>query len=94
MNVKNNTVTIKDQQDKELKDLYARLYEAQDVINSIDDYECDDYAKYILKIEWAGVENTIFSQILQHPSTLRNRDRDIQLFEKEIHFHFHTSLSI
>ena len=86
MNVKNNTVTIKDQQDKELKDLYARLYEAQDVINSIDDYECDDYAKYILKIEWAGVENTIFSQILQHPSTLRNRDRDIQLFEKEIEY--------
>ena len=86
MNVKNNTVTIKDQQDKELKDLYARLYEAQDVINSIDDYECDDYAKHILKIEWAGVENTIFSQILQHPSTLRNRDRDIQLFEKEIEY--------
>ena len=86
MNVENNTVTIKDQQDKELRDLYTRLYEAQDVISSILDYDCDDYAKHILKIEWTGVENAIFSQILRHPSTLRNRDRDIQQFTEEIEY--------
>jgi hypothetical protein len=84
MNVKTNTITIKDQQDQELKELYASLYEAQEVINSIDSYDCSGYVKYLDKIEWRAIENNIFSKILKHPSTLRNRDKNIRQFSEEI----------
>ena len=84
MNVETNTITIKDQQDQELKELYASLYEAQEVINSVDSYDCSGYVKYLTKIEWTAIENNIFSNILKHPSTLRNRDRNIRQFSEEI----------
>ena len=81
----NNTVdtyTLEDQDFDRMMKLFRQHDMALEVLNTVEDFRCEEDVKHLLKIEWEAKVNQIDRKILKNQSYQRIQYLDLKKFEE------------
>jgi hypothetical protein len=82
MNNTLDTYTLEDQNFDRMIRLFKRHDMALEVLHSIDDFNCEEDVKHLLRIEWQSKVNQIDRKILKNQSYQRIQYLDLKKFEE------------
>lgn len=83
MNNTLDTYTLEDQDFDRMMKLFRQHDMALEVLHSIDDFNCEEDVKHLLKIEWQAKVNRIDRKILRNKSYQAGVFFDLKKFEEQ-----------